>query len=242
MNYALILIGGTGQRMKNKGMPKQFLEVYGKPIVVYTLEKFESNNNIDKIIIACNKNWINHMDGLSQKYSISKIDKIVQGGEDRQHSICNGLAAISEEANDDDIVVIHDGVRPLVSDETIYKNVFIARKYGNAMTVKLSTETAICADNDVAQQSNFLERDSTYLLTSPQSFKLKELKKVMPLMSVDAIKHSPVLDPAILLAQLGDKIHLVKEGCENIKITTPEDYYYLRAILEYYESKNIFGM
>ena len=119
--------------MRSSGMPKQFLEVFGKPIIIYTLEKFEKCEDIDKIVISCNASWIEYMNSLINQYRISKILEVVLGGNNRQESIRNGIIRISKEGGpDDDIVVIHDGVRPLVQNVIISENIRIAKKYGCA--------------------------------------------------------------------------------------------------------------
>ena len=138
MNYAIILAGGTGQRMRQSGMPKQFLDVYGKPIIIYTLETFQEDHEIDGIIIPCNKAWIDHMKALVEKYRLTKVKWIVEGGKDRTDSVLAGLKAIEAELKPDDIVMIHDGVRPLVQQETIDKNIELAKLRGNPMTVQTS--------------------------------------------------------------------------------------------------------
>ena len=111
MNYAIILAGGTGQRMRQSGMPKQFLDVYGKPIIIYTLEAFQENALIDEIIIPCNASWIDYLHNLVDRYQITKAKYIVAGGKDRNGSILAGLHAVAPSLKEKDIVVIHDGVK-----------------------------------------------------------------------------------------------------------------------------------
>ncbi len=243
MNYAIILAGGTGQRMKTSGMPKQFLDVYGKPIIIYTLEEFQKNLHIDEIIIPCNKDWLGYMQELVTRYHISKVAHIVEGGNDRNNSILAGLQAISETFSEEDIVVIHDGVRPLIRQETINQNIETARKKGNAMTVRANVETVVITSEETAQWSDFKSRDVAYTLTAPQSFQAKELlsvlRKAEELENDDAM---PLLDVSLIYAKLGKKVHLVVEEGKNLKITTPEDYYYLKSYFELQESKNILGV
>lgn len=115
MNIAVIFAGGVGKRMKTNGVPKQFLEVYGKPILIYTLEKFENNHNIDAIVIACLEEKIDYCQKLINKFEITKVRAIVKGGKTGQESIYNGLRAADQiSESDNDIVLIHDGVRPLI--------------------------------------------------------------------------------------------------------------------------------
>lgn len=244
MNYAIILAGGTGQRMKRSGMPKQFLEVYGKPIIVYTLEEFDKNEMIDRIVIPCNENWIDHMKLLINKYQIKKVCYIIPGGKDRSSSVSAGVNLIADMAGDLDLAVIHDGVRPLIQQETINKNIETASIYGNAVTVHANIETVVITETDSAQWDNFQNRNITYTLTAPQTFRIKEMKSMLEKAKNlrDDENSMPLLDTALIYAKFGKKLHLVFEKGNNLKITTPEDYYYLRAYLELQESKHILGV
>ncbi|OUO94592.1 IspD/TarI family cytidylyltransferase [Cloacibacillus sp. An23] len=242
MNYAIILAGGVGQRMRNSGMPKQFLEVFGKPIIIYTLEKFDSCSSIDRIVVACNASWIDHMEKLLRKYALSKVVQVVSGGRNRQESIENALNYIvNNSKSNDDIVVIHDGVRPLVESSIISENVRVAQKYGSAMTVRPVIESVVITDDQTASFDDFKKRDDTYSLTAPQTFKLGLLKDIYA-KTKDIEQPIPLLDSALAYTYLGNNIYIVKENNQNIKITTPEDYYILKAMLELQENKYVFGI
>lgn len=243
MNYAIILAGGTGQRMRRSGMPKQFLDVYGKPIIIYTLEAFQQNEKIDQIIIPCNKNWTAYMKELVERYQITKVSYIIEGGDDRTSSIMAGLKVLPESLDERDVVVIHDGVRPLIQQETIDKNIEVAQTRGNAMTVRASIETVVITADESAQWGDFKNRDMTYTLTAPQSFRAIELLSVMK--EAEQIQNDPSMplrDISLMYAYLGKKTWLVVEEGNNLKITTPEDYYYLKSHFELEESKNILGV
>lgn len=244
MNYAIILAGGTGQRMNRSGMPKQFLELYGKPIIIYTLEVFQKNDLIDQIIIPCNAEWIDHLRQLISKYQIHKATHIVAGGTDRAHSVQIGLDVIADVITEHDIIMIHDGVRPLIQQSTIQKNIETAEKFGNAMTVHANIETVVVTKENFAQWSDFKNRNMTYTLTAPQTFRAKELFETLSeastLQKEDA--SLPLLDVSMIYANLGKQVYLVKETGNNLKITTPEDYFYLKAYLESQESKHIWGV
>ena len=242
MNYSIILAGGVGQRMRNSGMPKQFLEVFRKPIIIYTLERFEDCLDIDKIVIVCNSSWIDYMQNLLKKFSIQKVAGVVAGGKDRQGSVENGIAFIEKEgATDSDIVVIHDGVRPLIQKNIISENVRVAKKYGSAMTVRPVIESVVITNEDSANFDDFKKRSDTYSLTAPQTFQLGLLKKAYK--DTENVKEPiPLLDAALAHTYLGNNIHIIKENNQNIKITTPEDYYILKAMLELEESRFVFGL
>ena len=242
MNFGLILAGGTGQRMRTSGLPKQFLQVYGKPIIIYTIEKFVSCDEIDSIVVVCNPLYLDYMSELISKYPQRKNIGIISGGKNRQGSVQNGIDYIlSNGANEDDIVVIHDGVRPLVENNTIRENIRVAKADGCVMTVKPVIESVIITDQAQASFENFTKRDDTYSLTSPQTFKLKVLVKAYK--DVEGVDSPiPLLDAALAYTYMGNKIPIVKEYNHNIKITTPEDYYILKALLELQENKDIFGL
>ncbi len=152
MNYGLILAGGVGQRMRRTGMPKQFLEVFGKPIIIYTLQKFEYCEDIDEVIIVCHSSWKEYMELMVQRYALKKIKAVISGGKDRQDSVLNGIKYIqSKGALSDDIIVIHDGVRPLIQESILSENVRVAKKYGSAMTVRPVIESVVITGNDEAE-------------------------------------------------------------------------------------------
>lgn len=243
MNYAIILAAGVGQRMRNGGLPKQFLKLMGKPIVVYTLEKFEQCDEIDKVVVVCHGGYVDYMQQLMDLYQINKVAKIVVGGNDRQNSLKRGLDEIVLlGAGDEDIVVIHDGVRPLVSQTTLNENIRVAKQYGCAVTVHAVTETVVITETEEAKMGDFKKREDTYSMTAPQSFQVKIIKDAYQ--KIENMKHGevPLLDAAMVYAKTGGEVHLVKEHGTNIKITTPEDFYFLKAILELEENKYIFGL
>ena len=242
MNYGLILAGGVGQRMLNSGMPKQFLEIFGKPIIIYTIEKFESCDEIGEIVIACNVSWIDYLNDLVKKYGLKKVRAVISGGKDRQESIVKGLTYIQNlGADGEDVVVIHDGVRPLVQERIISENVRMAARYGSAITVRPVLESVVITENESVGFTGFKNRDETYSLTAPQSFKLKAITE-----AYDKIKEMeppmPLLDAAQVYTFLGNEVQIIKESNQNIKITTPEDYYILKAMLELQENKRVFGL
>lgn len=242
MNYGIILAGGVGQRMRSSGMPKQFLEVFGKPIIIYTLEKFEHCADIDRYVVVCNPSWLSHMEQLSERYGLTKLFKIVSGGKDRQDSVKQGLLAIMcDGAKVDDVVAVHDGVRPLVQTAILSENIRVAQKHGCAMTVKPVIETVCVTSSDEATFDDFKKRDDTYTLTAPQTFRIGVLTETLDRME-QTDTSTPVLDAAIGYAYLGGRIPIVREINHNLKITTPEDFFILKALLELEESKIIFGI
>jgi 2-C-methyl-D-erythritol 4-phosphate cytidylyltransferase len=238
VNYAVILAAGVGQRMRSAGLPKQFLNLMGKPIVAYTLEKFEECEEIDRIIIVSHGNYVDRMQRIIELYEFEKVEKIVVGGADRQNSLKRGLDAVQESgAADDDIVVIHDGVRPLVDISTIRENIRVAKQYGCAITAHPVTESVVITAGEDAGIDDFKKRADTYTLTAPQTFLFKKIMDAYE-KTADGKQSLPLLDAAMVYASFGERVHLVKEQGSNLK----EDYYVLKAILEMEENKYVFGL
>lgn len=243
MNYAIILAAGVGQRMRNGGLPKQFLKLMGKPIIIYTLEKFEECEEIDQIVVVCHGSYVDYMQNLLSMYHIRKADKVIVGGSDRQSSVKRGLNTIAENGGKpDDIVLVHDGVRPLVELSTIRENIRVAKQYGCAVTVHSVTESVVITQSEEAGMGDFKKRADTYSMTAPQTFQLGKITEAYG--KIDTLEGGgiPLLDAAMVYAQTGGEVHLVKEHGANIKITTPEDYYFLKAMLELEENKCVFGL
>tara|TARA_B100002019_G_scaffold96729_1_gene83259 strand:- start:7456 stop:8178 length:723 start_codon:yes stop_codon:yes gene_type:complete len=240
MNFALILTGGVGQRLRKSGLPKQFIELYGKPIVAHTIEKFEHCKEIDQIIVVCHSSWLEKMHAIINKFEFKKVISIVPGGKERHDSVELGLQEVKKKSKKEDLVLIHDGVRPLVKEKTIVENIRIAKENGNAMTVRPVVESVVVTEGETAENADFKDRDNTYTLTSPQTFKINEL--ILAYKELKKITSEPILDSSLVYAKLGKKIHLVKEQELNLKITTAEDFYYFRSILELEEKKLIFGL
>lgn len=243
MNIAVILAAGVGQRMRNGGLPKQFLNLMGKPIIIYTLEKFEESKEIDEVIVVCHGSYIEYMQKLLQLYQIKKVKKVIIGGNNRQSSLRRGLLAILDDGGKaEDIVVIHDGVRPMVGLSIIQENIRVAGQYGCAITVHPVTESVVITQSDEANMTDFKKRIDTYSMTSPQTFQLGKIMDAYEKIDTFKQEEMPLLDAAMVYAQSGREVHLVKEQETNIKITTPEDFYILKAILEWKENKYVFGL
>lgn len=243
MTVAIILAAGVGQRMRNAGLPKQFLKLFGKPIIIYTLEKFQGCAEIDKIVVVCKDGYLDYMKDLLETYHMQKVEKVVVGGSSRQNSLRHGMeAAESVGCTREDVVVIHDGVRPLVSMATIRENVRIAREYGCAITVYPATESVLISDGVDIRIDDFKKRADTYSLSSPQTFQFGKLLDAFSGNPKEDYHGMPLLDAGMVYSSVGGEVRLVKEQSPNIKITTPEDYYYLKAMLEMEENRVIFGL
>ena len=219
-NVALIFAGGTGQRMNTKTRPKQFLELHGKPIIVYTLEAFDQHSEIDGIIVVMLESWIGYTQELVRKFGLKKIRKIVPGGSTGQESIYNGLCAAAEFYGEKDIVLIHDGVRPLIDEETISDNIRTVKEKGTAITVTAAIETITMKDETGAVGTIIGVHNRVREEHGGTGF----------------------IDSASMMKHYGYKLYTVQGKPENIKITTPSDFYIFRAMVDARESSQIFGI
>ena len=241
MNIALIFAGGTGVRMNTKTKPKQFLELNGKPIMIHTLDNFESHPEIDAMAVVCLEEWIPYTRELLTRYRIEKVRWVVPGGETGQQSIRNGLTALWEDPSvpNDSLVLIHDGVRPLINADTIHKNITCAKEYGNAITVTPATETIINV-TPADEVSDILDRSKCRMARAPQTFRLVDIMNAHKKAERD--RNGTMIDSAMLMSHYGATLHIVEGPFENIKITTPSDFYIFRAIYEARENSQIWGI
>lgn len=241
MAVALIFAGGTGSRMNSKSKPKQFLNLYGKPIIIHTLEHFEYSAEIDSIAVVCRENWIDYLKEQIKHNYFEKIRWIVPGGETSQQSIYNGLKAIWDSCENpkETIVLIHDGVRPLINEKLISDNVAAVKQYGSAITVTKAVETVI-QTNDNNEIVDVPNRKYAKIAKAPQSFYLSDIMAAHEKAIADNL--FTMIDSASLMMHYGHKLHTVDGPVENIKITTPSDFYIFRAIYEARENSQIFGL
>ena len=239
MNIAVIFSGGTGQRMNTKTKPKQFLELHGKPILVYTLEQFQQCEGIDAIVLVMLKSWIPYTEDLLEQYRLSKVRAVVPGGDTGQESIFKGINKAHELFSDDSIVLIHDGVRPLIDIETIEKCIECAEKNGNAITVSPATETVALMDNE-GSVGRILPRKQCQMAKAPQCFVLRDIYNAH--LKAQSENKEDFIDSASLMQYYGTTLKTVIGPSENIKITTPGDFYIFRAISDARENSQIFGL
>ncbi len=239
MNIAIIFAGGTGQRMNTKTKPKQFLLLHGKPIIIYTLEQFQQHKKIDGIIIVCVEGWIGYCRELVDQFHITKVKAIIPGGETGMLSRFNGLKKAAELYPKDTICLMHDGVRPLIDYEIISKNIESVEKHGSAVTVSPAIETIAVRDVD-NKVGSILDRSKCQMAKAPQSFRLEELLKAHQKAVADGMMDC--IDTAYLMQMQGYRLFTVECSPENIKITTPADFYIFRALIDARENSQIFGI
>lgn len=240
MNVALIFAGGTGQRMNSRSKPKQFLELHGKPIIIYTLEHFEKHPDIHGVVVVCLVEWIPFVHQILKKFNISKVVSVVPGGQSGQESIFNGLKRISEIYSKESVVLIHDGVRPLINEKLISDNIKSVIEKGSAITVSSAIETIVLASHEEDVVGDILNRDCCHVAKAPQSFYLKDIISAHE-KAVEA-EQCAMVDSAMLMHWYGHPLFSVLCESVNIKITTPLDFYIFRAILDSKENSQIYGI
>lgn len=236
-NIAVIFAGGVGSRMNSIELPKQFLEIYNKPIIVHTIDFFEKNNDIDHIVVVCVKGWMEYFNSLVYKYRLEKIREVVPGGETGQLSIYNGLRAAKKiTGSEDSIVLIHDGVRPLINTELLSQNINDVKKYGSSITSGIVKETIVEID-DNGNIRLVPDRAHSRVAKAPQCFYLKDIlyshEKALSEGYINFI------DCCTMMQHYGFRLHMTDGPYENIKITTPDDFYTMRAILQAKEDSQL---
>ncbi|CRZ35194.1 2-C-methyl-D-erythritol 4-phosphate cytidylyltransferase [Herbinix hemicellulosilytica] len=238
MVFTLIFAGGTGYGIGPSLKPKQFLEVYGKPVIIYTLEHFENHKDVDEIVVVCLESHINELKRLTDRFGITKVSMIVPGGKTGHDSIYNGLKAMKEKAQDDDIVLIHDGVRPLITEKLVTDNIEAAKKYGAAITVEPAKESVV-QSKDQINICYVPNRNNMYIAKAPQSFSYKLIYEAY---EKAAKEQKRTVDSAQLCSIYNIPMYMVESTKNNIKISVPEDYYMFRALYEAMENQQIFGI
>lgn len=239
MNIAVIFAGGVGTRMNSKSTPKQFLELHGKPIIIHTLEIFENNRHIDGICISCHPDYLDYMKRLCERFAITKVKWIVKGGSTGQESIFNGLDAVYKACGGDNIVLIHDGVRPNITDELITENIECVREHGTAISCTPAIETPAEIDEN-GKIISISKRENSVTAKAPQSFFLRDIHSAH--LKAQAEGRSDFIDSASMMRHYGFELFTVLCRWDNIKITNPSDFYIFRAILEAKENSQIFGL
>ena len=234
---AIVFAGGSGVRM-GAGKPKQFLEVNGKPIIIHTLEIFENHPHIDEIYVACKEDYIDQLMKLLRRYEIIKVKSVVPGGNTGMDSIYRGLKAASENNDNDAIVLIHDGVRPIVSNKLIDEVIEKVKETSAAVTCTPMFETPVVSHGGAFVERTPLRKDC-YTAQAPQAFYLGEIIEAHDKVRADNPDYEGIVDNCTLMRTLGREVAIVEGPRSNIKVTTSEDLYIFKAMLEYNEIKEV---
>lgn len=240
MNIAIIFASGSGVRM-GAGIPKQFLEVNGKPILVHTIQLFQYHRKIDKIYVAVQESYIPYVEGLVKDFRLDKVACVLAGGETAQDTIYLAMKRAAEENDENSIVLLHDGVRPFVAYDVISENIASVKKHGNSITCTPCYETILLSkDGNTVDLVPY--RKETFAAQAPQSFYLKDIISIHDRIRARENKYENMVDACTMCTSLGIPVHMVSGNRGNIKVTTPEDFYFFRALLNYRENEQAFGL
>ena len=229
MNIAILTAGGVGSRT-HQDLPKQFITVDNKPIIIYTLEAFQQHPNIDEIYVACLEGWDAVLNAYAKQFNITKLKRIVIGGSTGQASIYNAMQAVNEEHNDTSevVVLIHDGNRPMVSQDVITDNIVKQKIHGSAVTVIPTTEVVfVSKDGEISNQE--LKREELWRTQTPHAYKFDELWSVHCRAIEDGVTNTAA--SCSLMQRYGYMTYFSKGSEKNIKITTAEDIEIFKALL-----------
>ena len=228
MNYVIIIAGGVGNRL-GAGIPKQFVEVMGKPIIAYTLEKFQDHPEIDAIEIVCVEGYIDQVKQIAADNGITKLLKVVKGGSEYERSIMNGVAGLSSIAKQDDVIMVHWSASPFVTDEIISDNIRVCKEKGNAISASYSYLLYGTNDGDCAKKA--INRESFMTLSAPQSFLYKTIVDVYRQVEEKNMFETCEAHTTAFMTALGIPLYFSKGSHTNIKITTKEDLDLFRGYL-----------
>ena len=226
-NIGLLIAGGSGNRM-HQDIPKQFITVNERPVIVYTLEAFEKHPEIDAIAVVCISGWEQVLWAYAKQFNISKLKYVVPGGKNGQDSIRNGVFELEKHCDKDDIVLIHDAIRPMVSAEIISDNIRVARKYGNAVTVIPCAEAMMQTEDGVVSVGSY-PRDRLKRTQTPQAFHIGEICEIHRQALEAGITNS--VASCTLMIEMGHQVYFSSGSEKNIKLTTVEDIEIFKALL-----------
>ena len=228
MNIALLTAAGVGSRM-HQDIPKQFMNVENKPIIIYTLEAFQNHPSIDAIIVVTLPNWIDVLQAYARQFNITKLKWIVAGGETGQESIHNGLVKLQEECHEEDVVMIHDGNRCLVSSDIISDSLAVFKTHGSAVAAIPCVEAVFRSKDNGASSIISIPREQLYRTQAPHTYTLKKLLRAHEQAELQNIVNTAAT--CTLMQQLGETIYFSKGSEENLKITTVDDIMIFKALL-----------
>lgn len=229
-NIALIIAGGSGKRM-GLDIPKQFVTIYDKPVLIYTLENFEKHPQIDYIEVVCIDGWEEALKKYAEEYNITKLKWITKGGETGQESIRNGVYNLLDKCSKDDNIIIHDGVRPLL-DEIILSDVIIkCEKYGNGVSSMPYNEQIFLIDNEESTVE-YIPREKLRRVVTPQAYKLGKLDWAYHKAFAENIGIAGSSYTNTMMVELGQRLYFAAGSERNIKLTTQDNLDIFKAYLK----------
>jgi 2-C-methyl-D-erythritol 4-phosphate cytidylyltransferase len=237
MNIAAIFAGGIGSRMSSANLPKQFLEIHGTPLIVHTIQHFQDHPDIDHVVVSILPAWRARFESLVHRFELSKVKWIVDGGATGQESRHSALRAIADDCPPDTVVLMHDGVRPLIDADVISENIRTVRTLGPAITSTKFNETIVTSTETLVD--DVIPREHLYVAQAPQSLRLDTALDIYGRALAEGEHDS--IDTCSLLRRYGNTLYRVDGPRTNIKITTVEDYYMCRAFFDLRERSQIGG-
>lgn len=230
MNYAIIIAGGSGKRSMQE-IPKQFVSVYDKPILLYTLESFEKHPDIDRIVVVCLKGWEEILSAYCRQFKITKLFKIVSGGNTGQESIRNGVYGLKDVCGQNDVVLIHDGIRPVIDDYVISDVIVKTKLYGNGVTSQPYNEQIFVMKDDYST-TKYIPRETLRRVQTPQGYDFNILYNAY----IEAFKKEIGIFGSsytnTMMVELGHTLYFAAGSDRNIKITNPEDFEMFKAMID----------
>ena len=229
MTTAIVIAGGIGNRMQ-QDIPKQFINVYDKPVVIYTLESFQKHPEVTDIGVVCIDGWHDMLWAYARQFDINKLKWIVSGGTSAQESIRNGLYHLKDQCADDDIVIIHDGIRPLVNDEVISDILSKCRLYGNGVTSLPYNEQIFIKQDDISTRQ-YIPRDTLRRVSTPQAYHYGQLLRVYEKGFAENKGIGPGTYANTLMVEMGETLYFAAGSEKNIKLTTKDDLALFKSYL-----------
>jgi len=230
MNIAIIIAGGSGSRM-GQSIPKQFINVYDKPVLIYTLESFEKHPQIDAIEVVCIDGWHDVLWAYAKQFNITKLKWVVSGGKTGQESIRNGVYNLEDKCNKNDIIVIHDGVRPLIDEEILTDVILKCDKYGNAVSSMPYNEQIFIID-DEESTTKYIPRETLRRVVTPQAYKYEMLDEAYHEAFEKEIGIYGSSYTNTMMVELGKKLYFAAGSEKNIKLTTKDNLEMFKAYLK----------
>ncbi len=229
MNVAIIIAGGVGNRM-HMDVPKQFINIYDKPVIIYTLEGFQKHPEIDRIEVVCLDGWRDVLERYAAQYGITKLEWIVPGGNSGQESIRNGVYNLADKLSDDDICIIHDGIRPMVDSSVLSDVIRVCMLHGNGVTATPFTEQIFVARDELTTME-YIPRDRVRKVATPQAYQFGMLLEAYRRAFAEEIGIYGSAYTNTMMVDLGHKLYFAAGSDKNIKLTTKDDLELFKAYL-----------
>lgn len=230
MNIAIVIAGGSGHRM-GQDIPKQFINVYDKPVIIYTLESFQKHPQIDAIEVVCIDGWHDVLKAYAKQFGISKLKWVVNGGQTGQESIRNGVYNLEGVLKDDDIVIIHDGIRPLVDESVLSDVILKCNRYGNAVTSMPYNEQIFVIDDEISTVK-YIPRETLRRVSTPQAYKFGKVDRAYHEAFEKKIGIYGSSYTNTMMVELGERLYFAAGSDKNIKLTTKDDLEMFKAYLK----------